>query len=262
MIIGKDITTASPILDWSAYKKKYQFVYLPVQTESGDAGFFVTHRNAAFQAGVLWGAYTVFNYKGNVEAQANRFLDTIPGGNPGDLPPAVKLIINDGTPKVNIIRWFGHFIEHFQNNSKRKLMVYMNSSTIASLNNEVQRVTQENQDVAAEVQSYWGLIRSCSLWLACWRTASTAMWSVWDQFSLWQFADGENRFMSTTAEMVHWAQTRELPSTQPTIPPAPQPDPPPGPVIIPVPSTPGEELTDAEKIQLVNLYTKLLRSCR
>jgi hypothetical protein len=263
MIIGRDITTASPVLDWQVFKKKYQFIYLPVAADSTDGGFFVSHRNSAVQQSVLWGVYTVFDYKGNIEAQANRLLDAIPAGNPGDLPPAVKLIITDGTPKINIIRWLGHFIEYFQNTGKCKLMVYMNSSAIAILDGEVKRVTDENQELAGEVQAYWDLIKTCSLWLACWRTASTAMWSVWDQFSLWQFADGEDRFMGSTAELVKWAQTGALSAGQHTAQPAPQSET--IPVAIPVvqPSTDlGPGLTDEEKIQLVDLYMKMLRSCK
>jgi hypothetical protein len=259
MIIGRDITTANPILDWQAFKKKYQFLYLPMSTDSSDGGFFVSHRNTAFQQGVLWGAYSVFDYKGNIEAQANKLLDAVPGGNPGDLPPAIKLIITDGTPKVNIVRWLGHFVEYFQNVSKRKLMVYMNSSAIASLDAEVKHIAAENQDSANDVQAYWSLIKSCPLWLACWRSASTAMWSVWDQFSLWQFADGEDRFMGTTAELVKWAQTGVLPVSQA----APQPDPTLTPVPVPQPSSDTVlEFTDEEKIQLVDLYIKLLKSCK
>jgi hypothetical protein len=261
MIIGRDITTASPVLDWQAYKKKYQFIYLPVLTDSSDAGFFVSHRNSAFQQGVPWGACTVFNYKGNVEAQANRLFDAVPAGNPGDLPPAIKVIITDGTPKVNIIRWLGHFIEYFQTISKRKLVVYMNSSTIASLDEEVKRVTLENQDCAGEVQGSWSIIKANPLWLACWRTASTAMWSVWEQFSLWQYADGENRFMGSTSELIKWAQTGVLPAAQP-VQPSPTPDSVP---VVPPLVTPsavaGPELTDKEKIELVNLYMKMLKSC-
>ena len=263
MIIGRDITTASPVLDWQAYKKKYQFIYLPVAMDSSDAGFFVSHRNSAFQQGVLWGGYAVLDYKGNIEAQANRLFDTIPAGNPGDLSPAIKLIITDGTPKVNIVRWLGHYVEYFQSQAKRKLMVYMNSSAIAALDAEVKRVAAENQDCATEVQGYWALIRACPLWLACWRTASTAMWSVWDQFSIWQYADGEDRFMGTTAELVKWAQTGVLPPNQTVPQPTPQPDPTPTPVPVPQPSPdPEPELTDDEKVQLVELYMKLLRSCK
>lgn len=259
MIIGRDLTTASPVLDWQAFKKKYQFIYLPVATESSDSGFFVSHRNSAFQQGVPWGAYMIFDCKGNSETQANRLFGAVPAGNHGDLPPAVKLIITDGTPRVNIIRWLGHFIEYFQDISQRKLVVYMNSSAIAGLDEEVKRVTAEHQDCASEVQAYWSLIKTCPLWLACWRTASTAMWSVWDQFSLWQFADGENRFMGSTTELLKWANTGVLPAGQPV----PQPDPTPTPVPTPQPSAnPGPELTDGEKIQLVNLYMKLLRSCK
>jgi hypothetical protein len=262
MIIGRDITTANPVLDWQVFKKKYQFIYLPVAVDSKDGGFFVSHRNTAFQQGVPWGAYLVFDYKGNVEAQANRLLDAVPAGNPGDLPPAVKLIITDGTPKVNIIRWMGHFVDYFQTISKRKLVVYMNSSAIAALDAEVKRVVAENQDCASDVQANWNIIKSCPLWLACWRTASTAMWSVWDQFSLWQYADGEDRFMGTTPELIKWAQTGTLPANQP-VQPTPQSES--VPVVIPtVPPTTvaGPELTDDEKIQLVDLYMKLLRSCK
>jgi hypothetical protein len=267
MIIGRDITTASPVLDWQVFKKKYQFIYLPVAPDSTDGGFFVSHRNSAVQQGVLWGAYTIFDYKGNIEAQANRLLDAVPAGNPGDLPPTVKLIITDGTLKADIIRWLGHFIEYFQNTGKRKLMVYMNSSAIATLDGEVKRGIAENQESAREVAAYWDLIKSCSLWLACWRTASTAMWSVWDQFSLWQFADGEDRFIGSTAELVTWAQTGMLPAGQQA--PQPTPQPPtkaePTPVTIPFmpPSINAEsEFSDEEKIQLVNLYMKMLRSCK
>lgn len=262
MIIGRDITTANPVLDWQVYKKKYQFIYLPVSADTNDGGFFVSHRNSARQEGVLWGAYLVFNYKGNVEAQANRLLDGVPGGNPGDLPPVVKLIISDGSPKVNIIRWLGHFIDYFQTISKRKMVVYMNSSAIATLDAEVKRVVAENQDCAPDVQANWNIIRSCPLWLACWRTGSTAMWSVWEQFSLWQYADGESRFMGSTTELMKWAQTGSLPASQ-SVPSTPQPDP--GPVVIPTPqpsSQPGPDLTDDEKIQLVDLYVKMLRSCK
>jgi hypothetical protein len=266
MIIGRDLTTSNPILDWQAYKKKYQFVYLPVSTSSSDAGFFVSHRNSAFQQGVSWGAFTVFDYKGNIEDQASRLYDAIPAGNPGNLIPAVKLIITDGTPRVNIIRWLGHFVEFFQNISSRKIMVYMNSSAIASLDDEVKRVVAENQDSANEVAAFWSIIKACPLWLACWRTSSTAMWSVWEQFSIWQYADGENRFTGTLAELNKWGSTGILPASQPTSTTGSTSDPTSTSGSTSSSSssssTAGPALTDAEKILLVDLYTKLLKSCR
>jgi hypothetical protein len=268
MILGRDINTSNPILDWQAFKKKYQFVYLPVSTTSSDAGFFVSHRNSAFNQGVSWGAYTVLDYKGNTEEQASGLSNAIPAGNPGALIPAVKLIISDDTPRVNIIRWLGHFIEYFQALNKRSVMVYMNSSTIASLDDEVKRIVAENQDCMPEISQYWGIIRSCPLWLACWRTSSTALWSVWEQFAIWQYADGENRFMGTLAELNKWGSTGILPASSSTSTGSSTPDT--GSTSGSTsstsssssPPTAGPALTDAEKIQLVDLYVKLLKNCR
>jgi hypothetical protein len=231
-------------VDWVKIKRENNFVYIYARNGIKDNASFATLRNEAIKNGVFWGAYADFNMDWSV-AQAPdkqaRELAFLLQGNPGDLIPAFHLIPQNTMPTRDLILgWLEVLNTSFNQYFKKIPMFGTNPNTIKYL------------------QPIPNSLLNSSLWIMHWNTENPN-YSPWSAWGIHQISADGLRFNGTVSQLLHWAETNQAPT--PTQPPA-STEPP---VVIP-PTNGGTQtnseigLTDAEKLQLVNLATKWLKS--
>ncbi len=129
---------------------------------------YSVRRQAAFGAGLLWGAYH-FGVGGDGQAQAGRFLAVAKPG-PADLL-VLDLESNPAGPSMSVGD-AEDFVQHIFNTTGRWPGLYSGS------------FIKENLP-----PGYSGVLASCWLWIAEYGTAA-AIPPAWKQWALWQYTAG------------------------------------------------------------------------
>ena len=190
---GVDISRYQSDVDFKqaqASRVSFTFVKASESVNIVDASF-ATHWSLAKQAGLLRGAYHFFRPRQDAIAQARLFLAQL--SDPGELPPALDVEVNDGVPGPDIVAGASAWVDYVTARLDRPL-IYTSPSFWNAL--------PGTESVALKTD----------LWVAHWGAPAPAEVDGWLRWMFWQrtnqasvpgihSAVDEDRFNGSLAEL-------------------------------------------------------------
>jgi lysozyme len=173
-IRGIDVSHFQGVVNWQKVAASNVMFALAKATEGvGSKDIMFTANFAGMKsAGIFRGAYHFFRPKSDAKAQADTFLHVVSRLDPGDLPPAIDVEVNDGKSASAIISGVRTWIQEVEQALGRTPMIY----TTASFWNA-------NLNGTSEFNGH-------PLWVAHYTDkAKPNLPKGFDTFAIWQFTD-------------------------------------------------------------------------